>query len=112
MMVTSLLEHVPDAHSEQIPKGGLNLWLRLPGGTNLVRLTRDWEDSGVVMAAGKDWLPAEPAGPFIRLNCSGPNPGGLSGRGPAAGFGAAAQRPAAAMDGAAAGRRPRGVRLR
>jgi DNA-binding transcriptional MocR family regulator len=29
----------------------------------------------VLIAAGNEWFPAEPAGPFIRLNYSGPNPG-------------------------------------
>lgn len=75
LMVAGVQEYVPQAHLEQIPKGGLNLWLRLPDGTNLERLTRDCEDAGVIIAAGTDWFPAEAAGPFIRLNYSGPNPG-------------------------------------
>jgi DNA-binding transcriptional MocR family regulator len=75
LLVTSVREHVPDAHLELLPKGGLNLWLRMPDGTDLPRLTRDCEDNGVIIAAGTDWFPAEPAGPFVRLNYSGPNPG-------------------------------------
>ncbi|BCW18454.1 GntR family transcriptional regulator [Arthrobacter sp. NtRootA9] len=75
LLVTSVREHVPDAHIELLPKGGLNLWLRMPDGTDLPRLTRDCEDNGVIIAAGTDWFPAEPAGPFVRLNYSGPNPG-------------------------------------
>ncbi|WP_190987797.1 PLP-dependent aminotransferase family protein [Pseudarthrobacter sulfonivorans] len=75
LLVTSLREHVPQAHLEQIPKGGLNLWARLPDGTDLDRLARDCETAGVIIAAGREWFPAEPAGPFIRLNYSGTNPG-------------------------------------
>lgn len=75
LLVSSLLEHAPEAHLEQIPKGGLNLWLRLPDGTNVERLSQDCERSGVFIANGTEWFPAEPAGPFIRLNYSGPNPG-------------------------------------
>jgi DNA-binding transcriptional MocR family regulator len=75
LLVTSVREHVPQAHIELLPKGGLNLWLRMPDGTDLPRLTRDCEDAGVMIAAGTEWFPAEPAGPFVRLNYSGPNPG-------------------------------------
>lgn len=75
LLVTSLREHAPQAHIEHLPKGGLNLWARLPDGTDLERLTRDCETAGVTIAAGTEWFPAEPAGPFIRLNYSGPNPG-------------------------------------
>ncbi|WP_125610612.1 PLP-dependent aminotransferase family protein [Specibacter cremeus] len=75
LLVTSLREHAPRAHIEHVPTGGLNLWARLPDGTDLDRLTRDCESAGVMIAAGDEWFPAEPAGPFIRLNYSGPNPG-------------------------------------
>jgi DNA-binding transcriptional MocR family regulator len=75
LLVTSLREHAPQAHIEHLPRGGLNLWARLPDGTDLGRLTRDCEAAGVTIAAGTEWFPAEPAGPFIRLNYSGPNPG-------------------------------------
>ncbi|KQQ98468.1 GntR family transcriptional regulator [Arthrobacter sp. Leaf141] len=75
LLVTSMREHAPGAHLELLPKGGLNLWFRLPDGTDLGRLARDCEDAGVFIAAGTEWFPAEPAGPFIRLNYAGPNPG-------------------------------------
>ncbi|MCY0906245.1 PLP-dependent aminotransferase family protein [Arthrobacter sp. H14-L1] len=75
LLVSSLRDHTPEAHIETIPQGGLNLWLRLPDGTNLERLTSDCEKDGVIIAAGNEWFPAEPTGPFIRLNYSGPNPG-------------------------------------
>lgn len=75
LLVTSIRDHVPQAHLDALPRGGLNLWLRLPDATDLARLVRDCEDAGVVIAAGTEWFPAEPAGAFIRLNYSGPNPG-------------------------------------
>ncbi|MBT2512652.1 PLP-dependent aminotransferase family protein [Arthrobacter sp. ISL-30] len=74
LLVTSLREHAPQAHIAQIPKGGLNLWVRLPDGTDVESLTRDCESAGVTIAAGSEWFPAEPAGPYIRLNYTGPNP--------------------------------------
>ncbi|MET4095388.1 PLP-dependent aminotransferase family protein [Arthrobacter sp. UYCu712] len=75
LLVSSLREHAPQAHLSHVPKGGLNLWARLPDGTDLERLARDCESAGVIIAAGTEWFPAEPAGPFIRLNYAGPNPG-------------------------------------
>ena len=75
LLVTSLREHAPQAHLTLVPKGGLNLWARLPDGTDVDRLSADCERAGVLIAAGTEWFPAEPAGPFIRLNYAGPNPG-------------------------------------
>ena len=75
LLVAGLREHAPQAHIERIPKGGLNLWARLPDGTDLEQLSRDCENAGVIIAAGSEWFPAEPEGPFIRLNYAGPNPG-------------------------------------
>jgi DNA-binding transcriptional MocR family regulator len=75
LLLTSLLQHAPQAHVGNVPKGGLNLWARLPDGTDVEQLARDCEKAGVMIAAGTEWFPAEPAGPFIRLNYAGPNPG-------------------------------------
>ncbi|MGZ4659812.1 MAG: aminotransferase-like domain-containing protein [Arthrobacter sp.] len=75
LLATSIREHVPQAHIDNLPKGGLNLWVRLPDTTDLPRLARDCEDAGVIIAAGTEWFPAESAGAFIRLNYAGPNPG-------------------------------------
>jgi DNA-binding transcriptional MocR family regulator len=75
LLVTSMREHAPQAHIDLLPKGGLNLWARLPDGTDLEQLAHDCETAGVIIAVGTEWFPAEPAGPFMRLNYSGPNPG-------------------------------------
>ncbi|MCE6997985.1 PLP-dependent aminotransferase family protein [Saccharothrix sp. S26] len=74
LLVDSLAEHVPDAHLEHVPPGGLNLWVRLPDATDVDRLVRDCEAEGVMLAAGAEWFPAEPSGSFVRLNYSGPDP--------------------------------------
>ncbi len=62
------------AHIDHVPTGGLNLWARLPDGTDLDQLAQHCERAGVLIAPGTEWFPAEPAGPFLRLNYSGPNP--------------------------------------
>src|SRR4051795_9620590 len=74
LLVTSLHEHAPKVHIDEVPTGGLNLWARLPDGTDLDQLAQHCERAGVLIAPGTEWFPAEPAGPFLRLNYSGPNP--------------------------------------
>ncbi|MHA6668100.1 aminotransferase-like domain-containing protein [Homoserinimonas sp. A447] len=74
LLISSVQEHAPLARIDHVPAGGLNLWARLPDGTDLDQLARDCEAGGVVIAPGHEWFPAEPAGPFVRLNYSGPNP--------------------------------------
>jgi DNA-binding transcriptional MocR family regulator len=75
LLAGALREHVPAGHLEAVPRGGLNLWLRLPDTADLPRLVRDCETAGVVVASGNEWFPAEPTGVYLRLNYSGPNPG-------------------------------------
>jgi DNA-binding transcriptional MocR family regulator len=74
LLASAVREHVPAAVVEQLPPGGLNLWVRLPDGTDVDRLVVDCERAGVIIASGAEWFPAEPAGPFVRLNYAGPNP--------------------------------------
>ena len=74
LLVTSIREHAPTARIDHVPAGGLNVWIRLPDGTDVDRLAHDCEAAGVIIAPGDEWFPAEPAGPFVRLNYSGPNP--------------------------------------
>lgn len=75
LLIDSLAEHAPAAHLAAVPRGGLNLWMQLPDAIALPLLVRACEDDGVLITPGNEWFPAEPAGNFIRLNFSGPNPG-------------------------------------
>lgn len=74
LLLDSLRQYAPAAEIEHIPEGGLNLWVRLPEGTDVSRLARDCETRGVVISPGAEWFPAEPSGPYVRLNYSGQNP--------------------------------------
>ena len=74
LLVAAVQEHAPRAHIDHVPTGGLNLWVRLADGTDLGQLTHDCERAGLVIAPGTEWFPAEPTGPFVRLNYAGPNP--------------------------------------
>ncbi len=74
LLVDSLREHAPSVHVDLVPPGGLNLWARLPDATDLDHLAQQCERAGLLIAPGAEWFPAEPAGAFVRLNYSGPNP--------------------------------------
>ncbi|KRE80125.1 PLP-dependent aminotransferase family protein [Arthrobacter sp. Soil763] len=74
LLLDSLRDLAPAARVAHVPAGGLNLWARLPDGTDMGRLVRDCEASGVVIADGAGWFPAEASAPFLRLNYAGPNP--------------------------------------
>ncbi|WP_448006953.1 aminotransferase-like domain-containing protein [Agromyces bauzanensis] len=74
LLIDSLRDHAPTAHIERRPVGGLNLWVRLPDDVDVERFARECEIRGVIVAPGAEWFPAEPSGPHIRLNYSGPDP--------------------------------------
>lgn len=74
LLARSLAEHAPAAQLTAMPKGGLNLWVRLPDTTDLPALVRACDDAGVLVVSGDEWFPAEPTGSFLRLNYSGPRP--------------------------------------
>jgi DNA-binding transcriptional MocR family regulator len=74
LLVDALREHAPGVRLERVPAGGFNLWVRLPDGTDVERLVRDCESRGLLVAPGTEWFPAEPAGPYVRVNFSGPAP--------------------------------------
>lgn len=75
LLLNSLRTHAPQVHVEQVPAGGLNLWARLPDGTDIDQLVHESETRGLLVAPGAEWFPAEPSGPFIRLNYSAEDPG-------------------------------------
>lgn len=74
LLLDSMREHAPTAHIESTPAGGLNLWARLPDGVDAASTVRETEARGLIIADGAEWFPAEPSGPFVRLNYSSEDP--------------------------------------
>lgn len=74
LLLESLRARAPQVHVEHVPVGGLNLWARLPDGTDVEQLVRECEVRGLLVAPGSEWFPAEPSGPFLRLNFAGEDP--------------------------------------
>ena len=71
----ALLEAVtrlwPDAEVPLVPRGGLHLWVRLSEGVDDVRFAEDAALAGVTVNPGRDWFPAEPTAPYLRLSYAG-----------------------------------------
>jgi DNA-binding transcriptional MocR family regulator len=57
-----------------LPRGGLNLWVRLADNVDVTGLVERSRNAGVMVAPGTDWFPTEPTGAFIRLNYSAARP--------------------------------------
>ncbi len=74
LLVQSLRSADADLHVSHVPSGGLNLWIRLPDATDVMALVRECEARGLSVAPGHEWFPAEPAGPFVRLNFCAEDP--------------------------------------
>lgn len=74
LLIRAINEGAPQVRLEHIPRGGLNLWVRLPEGTDVRRTVRECEANGLVVAPGDEWFPAEPSGAFVRLNFSAEDP--------------------------------------
>jgi DNA-binding transcriptional MocR family regulator len=75
LLLESLQAAAPQAHVEHRPVGGLNLWARLPDGTDERALVRECESRGLLISPGDEWFPAEPSAPYVRLNYSADDPG-------------------------------------
>ncbi|MDQ0646682.1 DNA-binding transcriptional MocR family regulator [Microbacterium natoriense] len=74
LMVSCLARSAPLTTLETMPAGGLNLWVRLPEGVDVVQVVRDCELRGLIVAPGSEWFPAEPSGPYLRLNYASADP--------------------------------------
>ena len=66
--------HLPECTVALVPAGGLNLWVRLPDGTDVAAFVRAAAVRDVLIADGREWFPAETPGPYVRLNYAGPSP--------------------------------------
>ena len=74
LLVGSLREHAPPAHVDRRPHGRAEP-VGAPARRDRPRPARPGlRARRGLIAPGTEWFPAEPAGPFLRLNYAGPNP--------------------------------------
>lgn len=71
--VDAIASSWPSARLHRVPRGGLHLWIELPGGTDEDRFVSAAERSGVALCPGRIWFPAEPQAPFARLSFGAAN---------------------------------------
>lgn len=73
-LLASLAVHAPMIEVPAVPRGGLNIWASLPAiGSDGVPTDPDVVVAraltrGLSLSPGAEWFPAEPTGPFLRLN--------------------------------------------
>lgn len=63
LLLDSLRAHGPQVAVEHVPLGGLNLWVRLPDGTDVDQLVRECETQRLLIAPGAGWFPPSPPPP-------------------------------------------------
>lgn len=68
VMLTALAREVPALCVTHAPRGGHNLWLRLPDGTDEDALAGAALRAGVSVAPGRPYFAAEPAARHLRLS--------------------------------------------
>jgi DNA-binding transcriptional MocR family regulator len=74
-MIAALHEHLPALAPTAAPRGGYQLWLPLPEGTDETALASAALRRGVAVAPGRPYFPAEAPAPFARAtfaDTSGP----------------------------------------
>jgi DNA-binding transcriptional MocR family regulator len=67
----SLGRNLPQLRLTRLPRGGLNLWVRLPDGIDDTVLADRAVDAGVLISAGRPFYAAEPLAGHIRLSFAG-----------------------------------------
>lgn len=70
-MVQSVSRNLPTTRVEQIPTGGMSLWLRLREGIDDSKVAAAAERAGVLVMPGRPFYAAEPPGSHLRLSFCG-----------------------------------------
>jgi DNA-binding transcriptional MocR family regulator len=76
-LVAALADELPAVELLGIPRGGLHLWVRLPGGTDDLHVAQAARAAGVVVSPGRRWFPGEPPAAHLRLTFAGAGPAAL-----------------------------------
>lgn len=75
-LLSAIRAEVPALTVDHVPQGGLNLWCRLPEGTDVRSFVAEAAARGVFVTGGEELFPTEAHAPHVRLNFAGPNPAG------------------------------------
>jgi DNA-binding transcriptional MocR family regulator len=61
-----------------LPRGGLQLWARLPAGADDQSVAERARAAGVIVSAGRGWFPADPPAAHLRLSFGGASEAALA----------------------------------
>lgn len=67
-MLTALARELPALSAPYVSRGGYQVWLRLPDGTDEAALVAAALRAGVAVAAGRPYFAAEATAPYVRLS--------------------------------------------
>ncbi|MCX2970310.1 MULTISPECIES: aminotransferase-like domain-containing protein [Streptomyces] len=70
--LAALAEWLPHLVPAHVPRGGFQLWLRLPAGSDETAVTAAALRAGVAVAPGRPYFAAEPPAPYLRLSLAAP----------------------------------------
>ncbi len=77
-LLTALEKHMPDGVSYSRPEGGMNLWVKLPGGIDAFDLLQQAHREGVTYTPGRHFAVSRPHHNELRLSFAGLNPEAIS----------------------------------
>ncbi len=67
-LVAAVAEHLPSCRLDQVPAGGVHLWLRLPEHCSDGEVTEAAAARGLAVHPGRGCFPGEAPGPYLRLS--------------------------------------------
>ena len=67
-MVAAMNKHLGMCRLAKTPDGGLHLWVQLPDGLSDVEVVRRCARADILVSAGRDWFPADPPAPHLRVS--------------------------------------------
>ncbi len=73
-LARALRDHLGPACLEEVPRGGLHLWVALPDGVSDDAIADRAARDDILVSPGRHWFPAEPPGPFLRLSFAALHP--------------------------------------
>ncbi len=69
-MLAEIYDALPGARVDNIPTGGIHLWVKLPEGIDSTESTQAAHTAGVLIGDGRNYFVDEPPAAFIRLSFS------------------------------------------
>lgn len=73
-LAAAIAQTLPDVRIQNVPRGGIHLWTRLPHGADTRRITGDAYAAGVLVGDGRHFFVDEPPAPYLRFSYGAASP--------------------------------------